>query len=687
MNLQIIGKFRDEISKKLEGTLKKAKSGLSGLGSAIRSSATSFAKWAAAAVGAAVAAGAAIFKSQAASIDALAKTSDKLGIAVEDLQALRFAAEQTGVSANVLDTALQRMTRRVAEAAQGSGAAANALKELGLDAKALKNQTPDEAFASVAEAMEGVASQGDRVRLAMQIFDTEGVALVNTMQGGAAAINAFKKEAEELGLTLSRVDAAKVEQTNDAFNRINKILTGSLQQATAKIAPIITALADAFTEAIKNAGGLGPVLDKVFNFGVKVVGTFANGIRGIQIIVETLKLGFFGFATAINTVFLKVSQTIDSLINGAINSINVLINGINKIPGVEVSPIGQFVSGGTKMFAENTEYWAEMMGESVNKIRDLALKELPSTAIERFVDTSIKKATDAAEAFADAADERAKLARAEAELQAQRAADAERDASIKKQLAAIQKGLRTELEVLDEKYEQERAVVQAAIDNRLGDETELRRQLLLLEENYQSDKAKIMDKANADERKRLEKEAAIQDQLIRDRAKEMQKQIDSVQGVFKSLFGDLINDSNNAFKNLLGNFKKLVDDMITEALAANVMKALFGDIAIGTDSSGRSVGASAQGGWLSSLFNGIFGREMGGPVQANMPYIVGEKRPEIFVPRQDGTILPNLAMAGSGSMQVNINAIDSKGVAEFIEQNKFAMTKAVQSTAQRYNVR
>lgn len=35
-------------------------------------------------------------------------------------------------------------------------------------------------------------------------------------------------------------------------------------------------------------------------------------------------------------------------------------------------------------------------------------------------------------------------------------------------------------------------------------------------------------------------------------------------------------------------------------------------------------------------------RELGGPVEAGKPYIVGEKRPEVFVPHTNGTILPSV---------------------------------------------
>ena len=48
--------------------------------------------------------------------DAVGKTADKIGISVEALQELRFAAKASGVEQQTLDMALQRFTRRAAEA-------------------------------------------------------------------------------------------------------------------------------------------------------------------------------------------------------------------------------------------------------------------------------------------------------------------------------------------------------------------------------------------------------------------------------------------------------------------------------------------------------------------------------------------------------------------------------------------
>jgi tape measure domain-containing protein len=60
-------------------------------------------------------------------------------------------------------------------------------------------------------------------------------------------------------------------------------------------------------------------------------------------------------------------------------------------------------------------------------------------------------------------------------------------------------------------------------------------------------------------------------------------------------------------------------------------------------------------------------REFGGPVQAGRPYIVGERRPELFVPRENGTILPSVPTGGS-SIVIN-QSFTITGVGADLTQN------------------
>ena len=60
---------------------------------------------------------------------------------------------------------------------------------------------------------------------------------------------------------------------------------------------------------------------------------------------------------------------------------------------------------------------------------------------------------------------------------------------------------------------------------------------------------------------------------------------------------------------------------------------------------------SGVSGFLAGA-SGILGKANGGPVNANQPYIVGERGPELFVPFQQGSITSNEALQQAATTQV-----------------------------------
>jgi hypothetical protein len=104
----------------------------------------------------------------------------------------------------------------------------------------LARKSPDEALKAVADAMNKVENQSDKVRLAFKLFDSEGVNLVNTLKLGSEGLSEVEREAEELGLTLNRTDAAMVEAANDAKDRLGKAFIGLASTIAVELAPSIT---------------------------------------------------------------------------------------------------------------------------------------------------------------------------------------------------------------------------------------------------------------------------------------------------------------------------------------------------------------------------------------------------------------------------------------------------------------
>jgi len=227
-----------------------------------------------------------LVKSSLQSIDTLGKTAQKLGVTSQALQKLRYASNLAGVETRTVDMAVQRFTRRLSEAANGTGEAKDALKELGLNAKELAKQPLDKQMLALADAFDNVQSSGDKVRLAFKLFDSEGVAFVNTLQGGSEALQQMFQEAEGLGFILSSGAVKGVEETNDAMMKLGVMLGGVRDQIVAGLAPafrlIVDLIRNKLVDAIKGENGMGKIEDFAKTLAINVIDFVEDIAEGLQ---------------------------------------------------------------------------------------------------------------------------------------------------------------------------------------------------------------------------------------------------------------------------------------------------------------------------------------------------------------------------------------------------------------------
>jgi hypothetical protein len=200
-----VGQSGEQSLKRIESAGERASGGLKGLGRQAELLRTGIRTLGGALIGVTTVGGlGALIDRSISAADAIGKTADKIGVGVEALQELRFAAKASGVEQQTLDMALQRFTRRAAEAAQGTGEAKDALAQLGI---ALRDQSgnlrrSEDLLGDVADAFARIEDPAERVRLAFKLFDSEGVALVNLLRNGSGALEEMRERARDLGIVL-----------------------------------------------------------------------------------------------------------------------------------------------------------------------------------------------------------------------------------------------------------------------------------------------------------------------------------------------------------------------------------------------------------------------------------------------------------------------------------------------------
>lgn len=140
----------------------------------------------------------------------------------------------------------------------------------------------------------------------------------------------------------------------------------------------------------------------------------------------------------------------------------------------------------------------------------------------------------------------------------------------------------------------------------------------------------------------------------------MEDSMKRTQQVFDSVWGNLGSAIDNFVKTGKLSMKDLARSVIQDLIAIQMKAAAlkFLNFAFSSFSGG---GAAP---YQPAAVMGMPGYADGGDPAVNMPSIVGERGPEIFVPRTAGTIIPNHALNSMGSTtnvtNNYINAIDTK---------------------------
>ena len=336
----------------LEANTANFRKGMSG---AVRSLASFTARATAAAAATATAFGVA-FKSAADDAGELDNLALRLGTTTEALSELRFVASQAGIDFGTFGTAMQRMVRRIDEVAKtGKGVAAPALESLGLSAEKLSKIPLPKQFEIISERMSKLKTQAERVRLAMALFDTEGVKLVQTMANGAKGIQDARKEARDLGITLSSDTAAAATAAGAEWDKLTSVIKAASQRFLLEFAPEIGAGMSKITSFIRDnlSDGIAWVKDFVgqAEAGFSLFGT------GVKMVLEgDVSAGFALLSRLFDNVGEKTRQMSvdfeqsfsDSLIGTIVNRVRT---GVTLIKA-SLQALGTFIGGLAAVFTE-----------------------------------------------------------------------------------------------------------------------------------------------------------------------------------------------------------------------------------------------------------------------------------------------------------------------------------------------
>ena len=217
---------------------------------------------------------AAMIKNAIDAADQLNKLSQKIGISVEALSTLRFAAQLSDVSLETLQKGIKGLSQNIAEANTGIGDGAQVFDALGISVKNADGsmKSTEAVLLQMADVFANLEDGAVKTALAVKLFGKSGMDMIPFLNQGAAGINQLTAEAERLGLKLTTETARSAEAFNDNLTAL-KASSSSLGIALARdFLPELTNITNAMREAANEAGtlkalwvGLGGVGNLIFN--------------------------------------------------------------------------------------------------------------------------------------------------------------------------------------------------------------------------------------------------------------------------------------------------------------------------------------------------------------------------------------------------------------------------------------
>ena len=205
---------------------------------------------------AAAAAGAAVLRlthGTAAAGDEIGKTSRKLGISAETLQAYRKAADDSGSSSADLDKAIRALGKRSAEASGGNKKLSKAFSDLGVDVHDAEGNLRDveELLPEVADGLVQLSSDGERTATAMTVMGLGGNELLPMLAGGAEGLQGMTDKARELGGVIDNETIQASEDYMQAIGDLKFAMAGLVNAMGDNLIPALTDAAKWWTSLIK----------------------------------------------------------------------------------------------------------------------------------------------------------------------------------------------------------------------------------------------------------------------------------------------------------------------------------------------------------------------------------------------------------------------------------------------------
>ncbi len=258
--------------------------------------------------------------------DELNKLSQKIGISVEQLSRLDYAAKLSDVSLESLQVSIGKLNKNINEVANGGADdVRKVFEQIGVSVVDSTGQIRDsiDIFTDVSDVLSRLPDGAQKTAIAMTLLGRSGADLIPLLNEGRQGLKELGDESDRLGNTISSKTAAAAEEFNDKITKLQVAVGGVANKLMVDLLPqldtLITAISDPkFIQAVSDfAQGIITAIAAI----AKAVGVTWDAVKGFWTFITEkdnasppdpfLKLSPDEFVKQLDAARIKVTQLND----------------------------------------------------------------------------------------------------------------------------------------------------------------------------------------------------------------------------------------------------------------------------------------------------------------------------------------------------------------------------------------
>ena len=192
-------------------------------------------------------------KSGAEYADNIKTLSTNYSLATDELQAYQYMVGLADTSMDMITGSIEKLTAKMDAARDGNKDAAKAFEDLGIQItnadETLRNA--NDVFKEAIDRLGEMESGTERDAAAQELFGKKAMDLNSIIELGSDGIEAYTKEAQEMGYILTNEELDALGAVDDSFQRLDKAMEAAKNQVAAGMAPATEELIGMFVDLLQ----------------------------------------------------------------------------------------------------------------------------------------------------------------------------------------------------------------------------------------------------------------------------------------------------------------------------------------------------------------------------------------------------------------------------------------------------